>query len=185
MSARTIILLVLAAGMAVFLALRSSAPPTPPEPPLPVNDNDNTSGLLWTLEGPCEPPCEEPDIPPEFDIQTEIDTSSGKNRLVLYVTEAHGFYVNTMYLRIWFHEAGEVIDQEDSPHSFQHFVNNYVKAGETLKYCIELTDPEIAAAGGDIGTGDNWSAEVEEWSHVRAKNRDPLLEVEETGRHCG
>ena len=176
MNARTLILLVLAAGLAVFLAMRTSAPPTPPVQDV-TQGTPADPGLLW--------PGEEPDEPPEFDIQLEIDTSTGKNRLVYYVTETHGFYVNTFYIRFWWHPAGETIDEQDSPHSFRHFVNNYIKAGETLKDCIEVTGPEIANAGGDIGTAENWSAKVEDWIHVRLKNRDPLLEVDPTGRNCG
>jgi len=113
-----------------------------------------------------------------------VDTSGGKNRLVFYIAETDGFYVETFYLRIWWHEAGEVIDPEDSPHSFQHFVNNYIKAGETFNYCIELTDPEIAAAGGNIGTGDNWSAEVEERLHVRTEDPEPLPAIDRAGNGC-
>ena len=181
MNARILLLLVLAAGLAAFLAMRSSAPPKQVVEP-PINGNDNGGSLLlWTLEGSGETP----DTPPEFDIQLEVDTSGGKNGLVFFITETHGFYVNTLKLRLWWHDVGEVIDEQDSPHSVELFVNNYIKAGETLKYCIQLTDPEIANAGGDIGTSDNWSVEVEDYSHVRAKNRDPLLEVDSTGRDCG
>jgi hypothetical protein len=104
--------------------------------------------------------------------------------LILHITEAHRFYADSLYLRIWWHEEGDAIDEEESPHSFVAYVNNYIKAGETLKYCIELTDPEIANAGGDIGTGENWSAYVERCVHLRKEDPVPLRERDQADSYC-
>ena len=183
MSARILILLVVAAGLAVFVALRIPAPGTQVDQQRAQDRPPDEKTLLLIQRDP--PPGEEPDVPPEFDIKVEVDTSSGKNRLVFYITEAHGYYVQVPYVQIWRKEPGQEIQPEHALYVIDLMVDNYIKANETFKDCIEVTGPELADVGGDIGTNENWAARVYDHSCARVKNPDKFPELDKTGRYCG
>lgn len=190
MNARFLILLAIAGGIAVYAVVR---PPSEPvgsvssaEPVIPGSESDadrirKTQKSLWELELPGE----DPKIPPEFSINVEVDQSKGKNRLVLYVTEANGYYAEYFNYHIWWHEPGVVLDnpRAQSPVFIDHWANRYMKAGEVARECIEVVPAELENVNDDIGTSENWSAKVESCYRARAKNPDPLPTVTEIG-HC-
>ncbi len=183
MNARLLILLVGAAGLAVFVAFRTSAPPRQTDTGESQGSLLKQIDLLVIQQPP--PPGEEPEVPPEFDIQVEVDASGGKNRLVFYISEAHGYYVQAPYIQIWWKEPGQEIEPENSLYVIDMMVNNYIKAGETFKDCIEVTGPELFDVGGDIGSSENWAATVYRHSCARVKNPDEFPSVDKTGRYCG
>ncbi len=82
MGARFVILLVVAGGLALYFAVKDpTADTSQPDPALKIYPDDE-GVLFWRKDLPGE----EPAVPPEFDITVEVDTSTGKNRLYLYIS---------------------------------------------------------------------------------------------------
>jgi hypothetical protein len=99
---------------------------------------------------------------------------SGKNRLRFYVAEKHGYFVETLQVKFWWQKAGENIEASQSPLVFSHHVNNCIKAKETFVDYIEVVPAELSKVGGDIGTSENWRAEVTRHHRARAENPNPF-----------
>jgi len=168
MKPRLIILVVVAAALAIGLAFRTAAPPqnegggdTPPVPPLErVNQK-------MVFEFPL--PGKEPDEECEFNVNVRVDTSTGKNRLVLEISEIHGDYVEVPTAEIWY--AGpEGLDLPDAPLSFQHLMNRYIRANETMVECLEVVPAELNHVGGSIGASGDWRAEIASYRRARTEN---------------
>lgn len=178
MNPRLLILFALAGGLAVFLAVKASSPKS-----AEVDDadflqsvdgldgplNPITQVLLWRRDLPGEEPPEEP----ELDIQVEVDQVSGKNRLNFWISESHGYYVETFRIRFWYKETPEMTLME-SLYDFEHYLDKYVQANETFKDCIEVVPAELANVGGGMGSSENWGAVIQHHGRWRAKNPDPL-----------
>ena len=172
MKPRLIILLGVAVVLVVLLAMKFSSPePSETEAEDIVSlEGDDLEAIRLTQTALSQRPLpgEAPEEEPELDIRVEVNTSGGKNRLDYYISEAHGFYVETF--RIEFRYKG-------SPLRFAHYLESYVKANETLKDCIEVVPAELSKVGGDIGTSENWEAEIISYGRARAENPDPLPPV--------
>lgn len=190
MNARFLILLAVAGGVAVYAVIRAPSEPvgsvTSDAPVISGTEEEaakikETQRNLWERDLPGE----DPEIPPEFSVTVEVDQSKGKNRLVLYVTEANGYYAEYFNYHIWWHEPGAVLDNPrlQSPVFIDHWANRFMKAGEVFRECIEVVPAELEHVGYDIGTGENWSAIVKSCNRARAKDPDPLPTVTEIG-HC-
>lgn len=184
MNARLVILIAVAAGLAVFFAVRKPAAP----PSAATGDDD---ALVETPEARAEReraaivntplhlrplPGEDPNPPPELDVKVEVDTSGGKNRLVLYISEKHGYYVEWFSIDVW-HVTNEA--QRTDPHGTPVFTNyvldRYLKANETLRDCIEIVDAELLhTKTKTLGTAEDWTARISKFGRARAKNPDPL-----------
>ncbi len=183
MKARLLILVVLAGGLAVWAATR---PPTVIDggddgPTIMTSDGstqkvasddiNEAQKMLWERELPGEEPAEEVNL----SMDLEIETSNGKNRMVFYITEAHGFYVEDFDINFWYTGGDENMDPRDSPLSVKHrAANRYLEANGTLKECIELVPGELRHIDYDIGETEDWNAEIVKHGRARAKNPDPL-----------
>lgn len=186
MSMRLVILVVVAGALAVAFAMRSSAPPEPPDK-FDTGLSDQELRLVrekqtMLLNRPL--PGREPEVPPEFNVEVVVDPTGTKNRLYFYITEAHGYYVEDFALLVWFNSTGFEAGPENS-RTFQHYVNKYLKANDTLVDCMELVKPELDSLGGDIGTDRNWGAEVTSHGRAREKNPDPLPIPADDFDRCG
>ncbi len=177
MKARLLILIVIAGGLAVYFAVGKNREPVVVEEDLP--DEGPTAEELEdirlkqkTLEE-RRLPGQEPPARPEVAVTVEVDLASGKNRLFFNVSEAHGYYVETFRILVWYKRPG-VTGPDDSPILFEHYVNDYVKANETLRTCAEVVPAELARVGGNMGTTDNWDARIILHGRARVKNPDPL-----------
>jgi hypothetical protein len=176
MSIRLVVLIVCAAFLAVAFAMRSASPPTAevegeqaflagPE----GKNLEETRGqqkMIWEQPLAGEEPAETPDL----DVQVTVDTSTGKNRLRLYVTEAHGYYVETFDLRIWYQETDAAPGPDDSPLVLSHRINNYLRTNETLSDCLEVVPAELRRIHNQIGTDANWAGEVASYGRARTEN---------------
>lgn len=176
MKARIVILFVVAAGLAVYLATRASAPPGA-EPNLSdgLSEKDKKDirerqKLLWQFDLPGE------DVPADLAIQVEVDTSGKKNRLFYYISEAHGYYVETFEALFYYKPTPETTP-DDSPLTSNQYINDYVKANETLTGCLEIVPAEIQYIGDTMGTSENWAAEIMRYGRARVENPDPLHPV--------
>jgi len=180
MSIRLIILIIVGAILAVRFAMTSTAPPVELEDAdLQTFDGSDGKSLeqirneqtpLWKRDIPGETPDEEP----ELDIRVEVDTSRGKNRIYLYISEAHGYYVDTFNIDLWY--VGEKkYDADDSPLMIHHIImKKFLKANDTLVDCLEVVPAELKNIGNDIGETGYWEAEIVEWGRVREQNPEPL-----------
>lgn len=186
MGVRLVILVVIAAGLAVFFAVRKPANPveieqailtSPENPDMTPGEREELirSRATQTPLGQRPLPGEEPAIPPELEIRVEANPESGKNRLIFYINEAHGYYVEEFDIRFWWKPDGQDIAMEDSPLVVVHrIINKYLKANETFQDCLEVVDAELIRVGGSIGKTENWAAAILRHGRAREKNPDPL-----------
>ncbi|MHC5111056.1 MAG: hypothetical protein ACYTHJ_14385 [Planctomycetota bacterium] len=189
MTIRLLILVAVAGGLAVMVAVKVSNPAPAQQQ---IDDIDDTSDGLTPEErerinrlnkelNKFDLPGEEPEVEPEFDVQIEVDLSSGKNRLVSYINETHGYYVETLAILYWYKEKPDMV-AEDSPLTFEQHFDLYIPANETLKLCIEVVPAELSHVGGDIGESEKWGAEVIYYN--RAREQNPEILHERSARRC-
>lgn len=177
MSPRLIILIVLAGGMAVYLATRTTAPAEEPLARIgadghPLGETDVATVPLRDrpLDG------EEPSERAEFDVRVEVDPSGMKTRLFFYITEKNGYYVESPKLMIW-HMAEPGLELRDTRLRIPHIINDFIRANETFKGCVDVVPAELTRIGGDIGTNENWAAHVDSWGRTRLEDPEPLPTV--------
>lgn len=178
MKARLLILIAVAAGMAIYWAGVTASPPTQEEEsveawtPLSKIERERLEATQQLLQE-RELPGEEPSQDPEFSIEISVDPTDGKNRLYYTITEAHDFYVETFRLRFWYLTERKMV-YEDSDLRVPVFLNDYLRAKDTLSGCIEIVPAELARVGGHIGTADDWAVEILSYGRARAVDPDPL-----------
>lgn len=184
MKPRLIILLVLAGALALAFATRSTSPPVEgtdsglsPAEKAELETLHSEQLLVWQfpLAG------DEPEEEPEFDVNVRVDTSTGHNRLVLEVTEQHGYYVEFLKATVWYADDPEV-DPSDAPLSVAHVLNRYLKSGDTLVECIEMVPAELRSIGGSIGESDHWFARIDHYTRARVADPSELPPVGGTNR---
>ncbi|UCE59395.1 MAG: hypothetical protein JSU63_18375 [Phycisphaerales bacterium] len=183
---RVVILLLIVVALAGLWAMRRAAPPAQPkfEPQL-VGERPDPGELVLLVQLE-DPPGEEPEGPPSFDVSFEVDRSTAKNRLVFYIQETHGYYVESPVLEFWWHEVGEDPDTDGlpEPYPIEWRINNYIEANKTYKDCITITNPELEPIGGDMGSAENWSGRITDYHHVRTADPDPPRPRPMVGREC-
>ena len=178
MNPRLIILIVVAAGLAVFFAIRLSSPPKP-EAQTVVNDGLSPAERerLKVIQTPLRNrplAGKEPDVPPELAIRVEVDPTGKKNRLDYYITEKHGYYVESFEIEFYYKPKPDTTP-DDSPLAMIHRVENeYLKANDTLASCFFVVPAELEDVGGEIGASKNWGARILSHGRARMQNPDPL-----------
>ena len=107
-------------------------------------------------------------------VSVEVDPEETKNRLYLLFSEAHGYYVETLQVNIY----RVAIDEDTGEEQRTFFMSNpfhcYLKAKEILRHCIDLVPPEMERIDHDLGTSEDWAAEVTSYGRARIENPDPL-----------
>ena len=178
MSARLLILIVLAGGLAVYFAVAKNQAPTVVETITEDDDSMTKQELervrnegIEIIKRPL--PGKEPAEPPNLAVSVEVDRTSGKNRLFFNITESHGYYVETFRIQFWYKREG-VTGPDDSPLTFTVYKDDFLKANETYRTCAEVVPAELSRVGGDMGTTQNWDAEIVFHGRAREKNPDPL-----------
>lgn len=170
MNPRLLILIVVAAGLAIFFAaVKGGAKPNTEIPNETGDEPVPFQGTLDTLDLPGSEPAEDPDLA----VQVEVDRSKGKNRLYFTISEAHGFYVEQFQVRFWYVKPG-VTGPEDSPVSPTQFFDRFLPAKGTLRVCMEVVPAELDHVGGDIGDSGDWDAEIVWHGRARTENPDPM-----------
>lgn len=184
MNARLLILIVVAGALAVGLALRPNNPKAAGQtkPGFQAPGGKSITRVRQEQEPMRERelPGETPPDAPIFHIDVEVDRASGKNRLVYYLTEEHGYYVQRFMIDFWYTD-GTIEGADESPLVVTQAIERYLKANDTLTYCLEIVYPELDRIGGDIGTSENWEAAVISHGRYRAQNPDPLPLLGEAG----
>ncbi len=173
MKARFLLLLTAAGGLAIFLAMRTTEPANGNLTVLARTDGTDDidkirieQTVLWRFDLPGE----EPDEPAELSAQVTVDPTDGKNRLYFSITEANGYYVE--YLTVdFFHKETRQSTIEDSGLIITERINDFIPANQTLTGCREIVPAELYDIGGQMGTTQNWGAEVV--SYYRARLEDP------------
>lgn len=189
MNVRLLILIVVAGGMAVYFAVGKNKESVVIE--IDEDPTSNEPGGSKKIETrtpadfplPGREPADPPEAPDDFAVTVEVDRSTGKNRLYFNITEKHGYYVETFRLLAWYKRPG-VTGPEDSPLTVPHYLNDYLKANETLRTCIEVVPAELSRVGGDIGKSENWEARIDHYDRAREKNPDqfpPVIRVNSCG----
>ena len=172
MKPRMLILLVVAAGLGIYFATKAAGPgPSDPDTPVALTAEQE---ILKIQLNDRELAGEEPAEEAEFSIRLEVDPSGEQNRIFYYLTESHGFYVETFNIDVY--HVAEPGGEPDEDPLVSLYVNDYVKANETFRGCFHLVPAELKKekVGGEIGTTENWYAEVVKYGRARAQNPDPL-----------
>lgn len=190
MKPRLLILILLAGGLAVYFATASNKPTGRPDNGFDPKSGDDrnlterqgreliTDLAMLPLEG------NEPEEPADLSVTIEVDTSSGKNRLFVTLSEAHGYYVESFRLRLWYKDTPET-EYADSSLRLQPAIDKYIRANETLRDCLEVVPAELARIDGDIGSTEDWGAEIAWHGRARLQNPDPLPYRPNDGRCDG
>ena len=186
MNARLLILIALAGGLAIYFAFGKNRAPAVVETIEEDGDGltqEQIDEIRVKQTELCKRPLpgRDPAEPPNLAVTVEVDRSSGKNRLYFNITESHGYYVETFRIQVWYKGEG-VTGPEGSRLSFTVYVDDYLKANETLRTCAEVVPAELAHVGGDMGTTANWDAKIIWHCRAREKNPDPLPVVTDMGR---
>lgn len=185
MNPRLIILIVIAAGMAIyFAAVRggTKAPALVTGTTLTAEEGKNLKDVQVTIDK-LKLPGNEPPEKPELSVQVEVDRSKGKNRLYFTISEAHGYYVEQFRVHLWYVRPGDS-DPENSPVNLTQFFDRFLPAKSTLRTCMELVPAELTGVGGDMGQTSNWQAEIIWYGRARAQNPDPLPPRTDTVSTC-
>ncbi len=142
--------------------------------------SDNPVGPKETLTE-MDLPGEEPDVSPEFEIAVRRDADDFKQRIYFEITETHGFFAETFRVRFYFTPTGK--GQAARVLVFLHYVNEFLEANGTLANEVLISDAELDdLIGGDMGSSENWSAEIVMHGRVRIENPDPSWNGWETVR---
>lgn len=165
MTARLLILLALAVGLGVFFLVTDrtvEVPDVPQEGIAFEEDLDEIRArqkMIWQQGIECE---QEAPTPAEISVQVWLDPADGKNRLYYALTEANGYYVDTITLTFWYKE-NENVQPEDSPLVIDLPLNNYIPPNEPLNECLDVVWAELQSIGGDMGASENWAGRVEKY----------------------
>ena len=187
MKARLILLIVVAGGLAVWIAARPkmAASTSVDAPDAALTEAERLELLriremqkmLGNRDLPGRKPPEEPDV----HVGIEVDVSSGKNRLYFTISEAHGYYVETFQLEAWYVDENTT-GPDDAPLRVSALLDIYLKENETLRECIEVVPAELSHIGGDIGKTADWDVQLISYGRARAKNPDRLPLISDAAR---
>jgi hypothetical protein len=185
MGVRLLILVALAGGLALFWVMRSpsassntasSGEPYSVQDDVQMLSSEERNALQSKQSLLSERHLDgvEPAEKPQFDVRVEPNVAGGKSQICFFVTEAHGYYVESFRVEFWWTGGKDNVVPEQSAFRRTEYLDNYIKANETLRQCIDLTPYEIDRIGGGMGLAKDWAARIE-WHHrARAKNPDPL-----------
>lgn len=159
MKPRFLILLVILAAAGVWTFTRDKAPTQSDGNELFDGDKRPEQRLISKvpLAG------EEPEVAPEFDASVRVDTSTGKNRIFIEITEANGLFVSTMKVQVYHKDRERAV--------LEVYLDRVLPVDGTLTHFVEVVPAELAMIGGDIGASEDWSANV--YWHHRARLEDP------------
>lgn len=186
MGARLIILIFLAGGLAVYFAVQPKKQAVGP-------DREGSDMLVLRADGQVEGDIikelvseqpisgSEPKEKPEFRVGVEVDRTHGKSRLILTLTELHGFYADTFDVEIW-RKGENVTGPEDSPYSFVMHINNFLRAKSTFRTCLDIVPAELRHVGNEVGTAADWDAAVVKYGRAREVDPEPLPRVSATSK---
>jgi hypothetical protein len=181
MKPRLIILIVVLVVVAVVAAVKRTSQPKE------TNEVTKARDLAPTVEGQSgfkkalhqiSVPGDEPPEEPSFDVDIKVDQTEGKQRLRFYITEEHGYFVETLRMNLYY--LPDEAEQDEAIFVTELFINKYLRANDTLEYHTELTPVEMNRIGGDMGTDDNWLAEIIYYHAVREEDPPPSWEGYET-----
>ncbi len=185
MNVRLFLLLAVAAGLAVYFVMKPSKRPKsgngqvqaveldPPSDPMPGELRARVEEMqkdLWTLPLPGSEPAD----PPRFAVTVTPNPASGKNQLCFDISEAHGYFVETLVIEFWHTGPDGKATLEDSPLGLQETINDYIEVDKTLHVCMEVVPVEFERIKNTLGTSENWKAQIVKYNRARVKNPDPL-----------
>ena len=119
-------------------------------------------------------PGREPPETPEFAVEVRVESSDRKNRLYFDITEAHGYYVETLRIQFWRVVTDPVTGAERKYRPLEEYLNVYIKEDETLTHFFELVPAELVLFGGSIGKTGEWHAVITMYDRARETNPVPL-----------
>ncbi len=155
-----VILLVILAGAGAYALLR----PTPDTGP-------DLKGRQ-TVEDPFlkDPGGVPTDEPGDFHVDVEARKEGARNVLEFTVTESHGWGALAVYIRFWHQVKKADTDEWEQDPVFDPVTilsEHPLKLGEPLVAKTTLTGPELRPLNGELGTSEEWAAEVSQTKEIR------------------
>jgi hypothetical protein len=151
-----IVLLVVLIALVVYLLVRPSVDTRPPEPENPPRD-------VPRFGADAEMDCDLTDEEGDFSLELEARKVGVQNRLRFTVTEANGWGAKGVYIRFWHlvknEETGEW-EQDERMEPVEVLTRDPLLFGQPLVYETPLTGVELDKIGGELGTSEEWAAEV-------------------------
>jgi len=177
MKIRLALLIVVLLGLAVTWASKTAKPPTTQGGSTPDATDDAVSPQFTKLdqlllsERPL--PGKEMRAEAEVSVHVSVDPTPGKNRLLFEFTEAHGYYVESFWVRIWYKSTPDEEFEDEGPGRNELFVNKYIPPNGTMTYCAPLVPAELGKLRGEIGTSENWGTILRKVGRARTKEEAP------------
>ncbi len=149
------VLVVVLAALVVYLAMRQPPDTRPPIADTPPKDVPTIPGE--DLGGVPA------DGPGDFQVAVVAKKVGAQSRLEFTVTEANGWGAQGVYIRFWHlvqnEETGEW-EQDDRMDPVEVLPGEPLRFGEPLVYETTLTGVELGQLGGELGTTEEWAAEI-------------------------
>jgi len=157
-----IVLVLVLIGLAAYTLLGTRSEVVPEVPETTVKPN--------SFEAEPENGIETDELP-EFQVQVTPKKVGGQNKLEFAMTEAHGWWVNHIYVEAWYRELNEETGEWERKmeRPVQYLCKDVLRFNETLVEETTLTDPELDDIGGDPGTTENWEGRIYKWHKIFKK----------------
>lgn len=162
--ATTIVLALVAVGLAIYLFTRPKTETTTSSIPVHV-----TQTPYWEDELPPNMKLLSPDRRPKFNVVCERVMTTAQNTLAFHITEQHGFAADGVRIRFWYQELDEDTGEWVPKGSkVDHVARKRLEFNGTLVEQTALLDIEYQELKIDLAatTSENWKAEVVQWARV-------------------
>jgi len=166
------LLILLLCAAAVLLVYRVAFF-TPPEQDSVAAEGN---GLVEVYGQPANPPSwqldpPEGEIPPEpaqIEVWHEVRQDGRHHRLHVFLREAHGWWVDRIYIRFWYQDSDESTGETIQYKTTSEFIPLPIDFGETIEHSFVIYETDLPA-GKEKGTTDNWVVEVQSWDEARVR----------------
>jgi hypothetical protein len=167
MNAKLIVLIVVAAGLAVFLFTRKTGDNTTITE---ATSQPKSNTAYWNEPLPSGYKLLEDGKTPKFDVECVRIFDKPQDILEFHVTEEHGWAADGIRLEFWYRfkdeDSGEWID--DKMNAVAHVARKRLDFNETLVEFTTLLPIEYRHLKINLGdtNSENWHAEVVDWARV-------------------
>ena len=177
-----IIAVVIIAVLGVLVWQKKAAVEKSAQPPLitaPGSDPEAEPGVDRVDKRPkfFNPDVEgvDPGVPPELNVDVEMRMVGPRQVLFFTVTEAHGWYVDHIFIEFWYVRIDDDGEEHRVDDPADYMCHNYLDFGATLVEdttllrveFIDLFDQDDPESEG-FGTTENWRVRVRKWGKVLA-----------------
>lgn len=119
----------------------------------------------WDLD---PPEGEIPSESAEFEIRHEVRVDGNHHRLHIFLTELHGWWVDRIYVSLWYQDVDESTGELTEYKKTLVFIPKPIEFGETIEHSFVIYETDLPM-GKPRGTTENWNVEVQLWAEDRVR----------------